>query len=448
MLRTEPSSDESINTEYEAIKKYFEEFYKNKPEIIKEFETFGFEVTCAEAQFFLGLLYDSADFRNEAKAMEFFKKAAEQKSDRSEYAKELYIKCQQKQYLDTGRIVFDTLQESSIDLESKNIISDIVQPLPNIGAKTFSLFENSLSDKNMGIKYFVPMFKTSEAHQLSIVNKNLHFLFKDSLQTVREKLEKLLRCVSMGYQDAAEMMIRKNLNLLMMKGKFTDPFGRNFKSISAFQYAVWAHDYYMWRMIKKYLSHETALMQFDELETKGTEHGKCFDFSPLINAMKFFIKNFHGWFKRKDIEGCTNHLVGVIGGAQRHSIAHLLNEYHDDEFTPLLRVKWKELSRHLHSPQSISHLLLIPLVQNRGLGVQFCLLRSASPRVLGGRRALVDLDWHTDIENSTLLEIVKDDLAAIISLRDRRARDKAFLKRTLYKTNPEKASANSKCLIM
>ena len=443
MLRKEQLFDVKKSDEYKAIKVFFEEFYKNRPEIINEFETLGFEVTSSEAQLFLGLLYDSAQFRNEAKAAEFFKKAAEQGAERSAYAKELFIACQQKQYLDNGRLLFDTLQEkksteNQSDLESKeNYISHVNS------AAASSLIDNYLSDKRMTNKYFVPLFKTREAHQLTLVNRNFNCLFKDSMQAIREQLQMLLRYVSMGYQNGAEDILKKNPDLLLMKGEFTDPFGRYFSGISAFQYAVWARDRHMWDMIRQYLPNETAKHQLEELETKGTEHEKYFDFSRLINAMKFYIKNYDNWMKNNDVEGCANYLVKEIGGAQRHSVAHLFNEYCNNQpFYPCPSFDEKELRRDVHCFPKVSNLLLIPLVQGMGVGAQFCLWRSSSVRVLGGRKAFIDESWETP------LIIVKEDLAAIIALQQQRARDITLLKHDLHIQEHEVTEPKSKCLVM
>jgi hypothetical protein len=54
-------------------------------------------------------------------------------------------------------------------------------------------------------------------------------------------------------------------------GRVTDLSGREFQSITAFQYALWALDWHMWAMIQKYLPVEQQQVQFEKLETKGPQ---------------------------------------------------------------------------------------------------------------------------------------------------------------------------------
>ena len=93
-------------------------------------------------------------------------------------------------------------------------------------------------------------------------------------------LAQLLKLVAEGEQDQAEALIKQTPQLLLASGTVTDLSGRTFKNITAFQYALWAMDWHMWTMIKKYLPTEAQAQQLQELETKGTEHGKHFDFKP------------------------------------------------------------------------------------------------------------------------------------------------------------------------
>ena len=72
----------------------------------------------------------------------------------------------------------------------------------------------------------------------------------------QRSLGELLTYVADGEQDKAEELIRKDRNLLLHIGTVNDLSGREFKLITAFQYALWAMDWHMWTMIQKYLPQE------------------------------------------------------------------------------------------------------------------------------------------------------------------------------------------------
>ncbi len=138
-------------------------------------------------------------------------------------------------------------------------------------------------------------------------------------------LSQLLQLVADGEQDQAEELIKKDRSLLLSAGTMMDLSGREFKQITAFQYALWAMDWHMWKMIQQYLPEDQQREQFLDLETKGTVHGKYFSLKPLIGALQTFVdkadKDWH-FDKRAD-----NHWQKVVGGAQRLLPAHVLHEY-------------------------------------------------------------------------------------------------------------------------
>ncbi len=147
-------------------------------------------------------------------------------------------------------------------------------------------------------------------------------------------LKQLLQYVAEGEQDKAEVMIQKDKNLLLHAGTVTDLSGREFKGITAFQYALWAMDWHMWKMIQKYLPEEQQREQFEVLETKGTSHGKHFSLQPLIGALQVYVDNAEKVWKYD--QRATNHWCKVVGGAQRGVPAHVVNEYcrEDRSFDP------------------------------------------------------------------------------------------------------------------
>jgi hypothetical protein len=55
-------------------------------------------------------------------------------------------------------------------------------------------------------------------------------------------------------------------------------------------------DWYMWDMMMRYMDNSEARMQLEELERRGTEHGKQFDgLDKLINAYQVVIDKIDDW---------------------------------------------------------------------------------------------------------------------------------------------------------
>lgn len=84
-----------------------------------------------------------------------------------------------------------------------------------------------------------------------------------------------LRLVAEGEQDKAEAMLKDNPALALASAEVTDLSRRTFTNITGFQYAVWALDWHMWTMIRKYLPDEVARDQAQGFETGAwvRQHG-------------------------------------------------------------------------------------------------------------------------------------------------------------------------------
>ena len=136
-------------------------------------------------------------------------------------------------------------------------------------------------------------------------------------------LGQLLQFVVEGEQDKAEALIRENKNLLLHAGTVTDLSNREFKQITAFQYALWALDWHMWRMIQKYLPREAQAKQLQMLETQGTEHDKHFSLRGLIDTLQMYVDKFYSW----DSSQRDNYWIKVVGGEQKQLPVHVVNEY-------------------------------------------------------------------------------------------------------------------------
>ncbi|MBS0351998.1 MAG: protein kinase [Proteobacteria bacterium] len=146
-----------------------------------------------------------------------------------------------------------------------------------------------------------------------------------------EKAGNLLRLVTEGEQEYAENLIFKNPELLLISGCVTDLSERTFQKITPFQYALWAMDWHMIKMILGYLSPEMAIQQLEQLENEGTEHGKQFSLTSLIDALgEYLIKyNSSEW---KELESYW----AKVGELQRLLPVHIVNEYcrSDRSFVP------------------------------------------------------------------------------------------------------------------
>ncbi len=141
----------------------------------------------------------------------------------------------------------------------------------------------------------------------------------------RSDVAHFLHLVGGGKQDEAEAMLKVNPSLVLGYGKLTDSAGRQFKRITAFQYALWALDAHMWEMLLKYFKEEHTRLAYEqlvELDTQGTEHGKEISWAPLIRALKTYNDNYEKW----SVEQCEQQLT-LIGQEQDKLAEHVVSEY-------------------------------------------------------------------------------------------------------------------------
>ncbi len=155
---------------------------------------------------------------------------------------------------------------------------------------------------------------TSDLVAYAQASKSSHKLFQVDIA-----INKLLHHIARGEQDLAEKMIRATPSLLLEAGEVTDYSGRYFKNITAFQYALWALDSHMWKMILKYLPKDKAAQQLSIHLNKEKDytalHGNHYNFDLLIQALRKGRKvSYESW-------------VVMVGQPQKQVPAHIANEY-------------------------------------------------------------------------------------------------------------------------
>jgi serine/threonine protein kinase len=205
---------------------------------------------------------------------------------------------------------------------------------------------------------------------------------KSALKPVDQKdLSQLLHYVAEGEQDKVEALIQQDKNLLLHAGTVKDLSGREFKQITAFQYALWAMDWHMWAMIQKYLPQEAQAQQLQELETKGTAHGKHFNLQGLTGALQTYVDNAEKWDydQRAEDQWCKK-----VGGEQKLLPVHVVNEYcrADRPFEPcpleweskLPRVRALKVWDSTQS-KTVDGSWFIPPSSKDGLGLNYAFLR-------------------------------------------------------------------------
>lgn len=172
----------------------------------------------------------------------------------------------------------------------------------------------------------------------------------------------LLDDVAKGKQGDAEALLTamstNTQTFLRTPGIFTDYSCRTF-NCTAYEYAYWAKDTQMCRMLESYMDKETkahvlaCVVANDasglSYQQNGAEHRSAhFDLTALIEALKFYITNYDTWFSEHKWSEMDN-AVMKIGDAQRDVPAHVAQEYcrEDRSFYPCPNFDEPTLPRRL-----------------------------------------------------------------------------------------------------
>ncbi|KAJ3123843.1 hypothetical protein HK100_011472 [Physocladia obscura] len=140
---------------------------------------------------------------------------------------------------------------------------------------------------------------------------------------------KFLAFVANANHKAAESMLRGTPSLAITYGDLIDPAGRLFGGITGFQYAVWALDWHMWKMIQKYLYSADVKHQLRQYNSRNTqwlsEHGNSA--APIIQNLISALKSFEDLCKSFEYTAANEFWNKQVGGAQKLIPMHVVNEY-------------------------------------------------------------------------------------------------------------------------
>lgn len=217
---------------------------------------------------------------------------------------------------------------------------------------------------SLGINAFL---KPRQVGLLMTASKGHYCLFKPEMDAL-----KIQQFVFSGQQKEADLLLTRhsNLQLLLKKGTITDLSGRTFDNITAYEYAYWAKDTHMCRMLQTHMNETTRsyfLARCNEIDDIGLTYqqgenvflqSKSFDFTPLKLALSRFVSGYDNWIATENYDA-FNQAWADIGIAQHNAPAHVINEYCriDRAFFPRPMFNESTLPRELMFKQNSSHTL-------------------------------------------------------------------------------------------
>jgi ankyrin repeat protein len=244
---------------------------------------------------------------------------------------------------------------------------------------------------------------------------------KRSLKISPGELQEFLRLVAAGEQDEAEAMLNRNRDLALGHGDVTDLSKRTFTNITGFQYAVWALDWHMWTMIRKYLSDENARFQAEVFKTGPwvENNGIHFNLNTLIQTYETMV------YLYKDSESNGDKVwVQGVGGIQRLFPAHIVNEYcHPTRpFCPI--PNFKDPSSLPRSRTIVGGEWFTAQYKGGRLGDNFAVYRGGwekgEPKTTVGLWSLVATNGEDDLKSVRELALTRENQREqlIVELRD------------------------------
>ena len=315
-----------------------------------------------------------------------------------------------------------------------------------LGAELKALDQNRLSKLPSMLAPLVTAYLTQQdVLKLAKIDKQSNFfIFQE-----RILFSKFLECIAYGQQNKVEQLLKHVLKgkpkkiqtALQYRGKFTDYSGRTFMACTAYEYAYWAKDTHMCRMLECHMDGETKaymLERINKIESidAATEeptglfysqgavehHTTHFNFTLLISALQRYVDGYDNWLRTNSWDAMKDAWMEV-GLLQRDIPVHVLNEYcHPDRsFYPRPEFNEENLPRRVtfYHYCTSSEATLFPLLisDSSGLGVDFGLV--------GGRRLGA---WSIDtmgmhIVRSPTPDEIKIDMEAVSHLDATRTSD-------------------------
>ena len=263
----------------------------------------------------------------------------------------------------------------------------------------------SLSDMPVELLDMVGKHLTpKDRRELAATDRRMHSVFHQS-----NLHAKFLECVAYGQQDKAEKLLSQVFQgqpariqaALLHQGTLTTYAGETF-NCSAYEYAYWAKDTHMCRMLERYMDDETKaqmLTRIDAIEANGLiyqqnsqeYHSSHFDFTPLKEAYQRYLSGYDAWLAADDWDA-MDAAWWDVGKAQRNVPAHVAQEYcrPDRSFHPTPEFNEATLPRVFTFYDWITggrNDSWFPLTaSNSGLGFDFSLIRTSLRGAAGGVR--------------------------------------------------------------
>lgn len=382
------------------------------------------------------------------------------------------IATQFAQFLQTG-FFNDILDESTKKFLQKTqqdfeTVAKLDNTIPHKNEQAISEVTLDLAQMNNGT--LQALYEEINSFQDPKLKETLLAQFKqerpDFIPPINAK--KFLQHVAYGEQNEAEALLQKDPKLVQElltahDIPFTDYSGRTF-TCTAYEYAYWAKDTHMQRMLEKYILQDEKTRQFivkqvQELEkpinsassswlsklfihpkprglhyTTKDKQGQIinhqeahFDLTPLKKALKHYVDeyNIRTYLSEEDWVILDKIWVEEVGQAQRDVPAHIAHEYCHPErsFHNVINNKANpnNLKRRLTFYNWDTHtddLWFTPLsyLEDSGLGFSFAIVQSQDCcRGVHGR--IVGLGWSKDVWTRAR------NLAAIIAVDEARTAD-------------------------
>jgi hypothetical protein len=209
--------------------------------------------------------------------------------------------------------------------------------------------ENKLQLQCKTFNELIPELKIDIAQSLETFDLiNLTLLSKYNLRFFKPIIDvrQFLHAVTRRDLKAVEAMLQKDTSLIFKRGSVTDCSGRAFVNISAFEYAIWALDSWMWKTmlacIPQNRQGDEVFSKLMRMYIKNAKIGVKYSFNDELKMESHF--DFTGTIiKQLELQrillnsavrssvNITKQFIEGVGGAQRILPMHIVSEYCSEE---------------------------------------------------------------------------------------------------------------------